>query len=108
MHLCQFSGIVDSPDNITVSTFCQQDLQRVEIGWNRPYTLSGVDIAYYTVKLDGMLHNVSGNDSKIVTYRNSSSCENQTVCVSVTTLAGTSNCSCIEAFLFGGKDTIAP
>ena len=78
----------------------------------RPYTLSGVDIINYTVMLDKKeyMHNVNGSHNNTVVddpYRNSTSCENHTICVSATTLAGTSNLSCIEAILIGGKKTIA-
>ena len=95
---------MDPPDNIVADTVCQHGSQRVELKWNRPYTLLGVDIISYTVELGGREYSDSCSTTIVDDpYISSLSCENQIVCVSATTLAGMSDFSCIEAILTGGK-----
>ena len=77
-------------------------MRRLQIEWDRPSTLAGVDITYYTIEVEGIIRTTSGSDNEISVdfpYLNASSCQNQTICTAATTLAGISNFTCIEAFL---------
>ena len=106
-----YIGIVDPPDNITTRIVCQNNVRRLQIELKKPSTLLGVEIINYNVVVEGMQeHETNGSNNKIIVdypYINSSSCQNQSICVSATTLAGVSNFSCIEVFLIESKEMIS-
>ena len=112
MYVCTYvtlPGIVDPPGNTIAKVICQESVRRLQIEWDMPSTLVGVDITNYTIEVEGMQFNTSGSDNKIAVQLHSLnplSCQNQTVCVSATTLAGMSNFSCVEfeAFLIESKN----
>ena len=86
--------IVDPPGNLSVIISCHGDEQRVEIEWESPPTLHGVEITHYTFIVEEMNYSASGDKSNM-TLR-PPSCQNRTICGAASTAAGTSSYKCFE------------
>ena len=101
-----FLGVVDPPKNIVPNSSCQENVQRLEIEWDEPSTLIGVDIINYTILFEDLKYSTSGSTNNFDTdfpYLNSSTCQNQTTCAAASTLAGRSTFTCTEALLIESK-----
>ena len=88
------AGIVDPPQNMNATFSCHGDEHRVDIEWESPSTLHGVEITHYTFSVEGMNYNASGNERGL--SETLPSCQNQTICGAASTVAGMSAYKCIE------------
>ena len=98
-----FSGIVDPPEITKATAFCQGNVSEVQIEWNPPLTLQGVNIINYTIVIDGEESSENGNATETA-VNFSCTCQNHSVCVAATTLAGMSELACNEVSLTESKN----
>ena len=94
------------PPEITSSTAVYQgNVPKVQIEWNPPPTLLGVNISNYTIVIEGVKSSASGNVCETeVDFPYMSYSQNQNICVAAITPAGMSEFACNEFFLTEGKN----
>ena len=107
MHIIILSGIVDPPEITNATAVCQGNMPKVQIEWNRPSTLLGVNISNYTIDVEGVESIANGNANQaVVNFPCVLHCQNQNICVSATTLAGMSELACDKVSLTESKNEI--
>ena len=98
---------MDPPEITNATTFCQGNVPKVQIEWNPPPTLLGVNISNYTIVIEGVESSASGNATEtVVNFPCISYCQNRNVCVAATTLAGMSKLACDEVSVTESKNEI--
>lgn len=96
---------MEPPGDIRTDTSCNKNQLTLNIHWDRPSTLLGVDILSYSVTIEEVNNGTNGSDNSVAVPFpgiNSTSCGTHSICVAASTPAGWSNYSCIDVMLLKG------